>query len=72
MSEIVYGRGVSDMKGPAACLLHIMSELDPDLHDLAMLGMDRAVDCLVVVRCIMYKLCLVLCSECAGNVAGGV
>jgi hypothetical protein len=39
MTGKLHGRGVSDMKGPAACLLHIMRDMDPELHDIAMLGM---------------------------------
>ena len=34
----ILGRGVSDMKGPAAALLHLMQGLEPSGHDLAMLG----------------------------------
>eukprot|EP00123_Amoebidium_parasiticum_P018520 comp24232_c2_seq2/m.44682 comp24232_c2_seq2/g.44682 ORF comp24232_c2_seq2/g.44682 comp24232_c2_seq2/m.44682 type:complete len:376 (-) comp24232_c2_seq2:96-1223(-) len=49
----VYGRGVSDMKGPAAALLHLAKSLDPLSHDLALLvvtdeeigGLDGAKFC---------------------------
>eukprot|EP01137_Pigoraptor_chileana_P031957 Opistho-2@20564 len=34
---IVTGRGVSDMKGPVACMMHMMKQMNPDEVDLAML-----------------------------------
>lgn len=33
----IYGRGVSDMKGPSAALLQVLSQLDPESVDIAML-----------------------------------
>eukprot|EP01135_Chromosphaera_perkinsii_P010246 Nk52_evm1s2072 gene=Nk52_evmTU1s2072 len=52
--DILYGRGVSDMKGPVACILHMLLAIeDPSQYDLAVLivsdeeigGLDGAKYC---------------------------